>query len=761
MSYLKAESNPFFETTHLRQTDLAMSDSGLMPRTYNDLTSSIPSFRGQKRKMHDELLTTPERSTTSTDSLITPPRTSKKPRTVPSSPLSEHNPIYETPQTPTNRQDYSISSKLNLSPNYRYSFTSPENYAINSTNINYSFSNRSNDTENIEVEPLELRLPQVKLMNNKQSGSMYNYADTCYPYTLPGSVLAKDNGLRLSTWRQTCDSRVRHGYSDDLRSYRKYSDELSEVAHEQIKNTDINPPSLSDTTIFPHINAINNYVEKMVEYPKVDVRRNFLFDNIEEQARTLLQIRHKPTERKASINLQQTKISLPPCSEILNPAYFDKSMIHASGLTSVEYDQFHNPNAFSIEFQKNPKTFHNGKEVRIGQEYTFVDTPKNSHTQLGAHKLHNTGRCTSFNCTHQSSNFDFMQPATNIHYSARSADPYYDLSQQIIEDTCIMPPSSNTCTAQTLFHNQPLKIQKTRRQSSVSTSSKSSNKTRSKNAKSPLLPAASLRRSSQGSSRRSSRKSSVGSQSDTTVVGTHFMRTRSGNSSRKASNETVMTAEVPASVENTPTSTPVSIPIETTSDEFKSAQFTTVNYDYCLDNKSNSMKLPPPHNMNQYRLPENHEKLFVLNTNSQQKHSSKNMNHFFNNNKSDYNPQGNINSVLNMSEARKFTDKDSQSHSSKSNKTCISCKSVTSPCWRPSWSPDQGQLCNSCGLRYRKTKARCYNPHCLKIPSKSEWNLMIKRGKLLLEVYDDLGRPNGQQMCYRCLDCDSAMQLLR
>lgn len=59
-------------------------------------------------------------------------------------------------------------------------------------------------------------------------------------------------------------------------------------------------------------------------------------------------------------------------------------------------------------------------------------------------------------------------------------------------------------------------------------------------------------------------------------------------------------------------------------------------------------------------------------------------------------------------------------------KKCISCGSSQSPCWRPSWSPESGQLCNSCGLRYKKTGVRCISPNCGKIPSKSEWNLMAR-----------------------------------
>lgn len=75
---------------------------------------------------------------------------------------------------------------------------------------------------------------------------------------------------------------------------------------------------------------------------------------------------------------------------------------------------------------------------------------------------------------------------------------------------------------------------------------------------------------------------------------------------------------------------------------------------------------------------------------------------------------------------------------------CISCGSDQSPCWRPSWSIKEGQLCNSCGLRYKKTSARCLNDECKKIPAKGEWSLMQTKGKTTFE--------DGEE-AYSCLDC--------
>ena len=83
-------------------------------------------------------------------------------------------------------------------------------------------------------------------------------------------------------------------------------------------------------------------------------------------------------------------------------------------------------------------------------------------------------------------------------------------------------------------------------------------------------------------------------------------------------------------------------------------------------------------------------------------------------------------------------------HSTHNPRVCISCGSDQSPCWRPSWSIKEGQLCNSCGLRYKKTSARCLNKECKKIPAKGEWSLMQSKGKHSFE--------DGVEG-YSCLEC--------
>ncbi|CAG8601093.1 11964_t:CDS:2, partial [Acaulospora morrowiae] len=61
-------------------------------------------------------------------------------------------------------------------------------------------------------------------------------------------------------------------------------------------------------------------------------------------------------------------------------------------------------------------------------------------------------------------------------------------------------------------------------------------------------------------------------------------------------------------------------------------------------------------------------------------------------------------------------------------KICASCRTRSTPCWRPGWRNDLF-LCNSCGLRYKKTKCVCTNPECRYIPLKSEYNAMFKKPK--------------------------------
>lgn len=82
---------------------------------------------------------------------------------------------------------------------------------------------------------------------------------------------------------------------------------------------------------------------------------------------------------------------------------------------------------------------------------------------------------------------------------------------------------------------------------------------------------------------------------------------------------------------------------------------------------------------------------------------------------------------------------------------CVSCHSNDSPCWRPSWSGKKhDQLCNSCGLRYKKTHTRCLNDSCRKIPTKGELSIMKSNG-IQRHQNEDGTVIEG----YKCLFCNS------
>ncbi|ODV73405.1 DNA-binding transcription repressor ASH1 CYBJADRAFT_162779 [Cyberlindnera jadinii NRRL Y-1542] len=93
-------------------------------------------------------------------------------------------------------------------------------------------------------------------------------------------------------------------------------------------------------------------------------------------------------------------------------------------------------------------------------------------------------------------------------------------------------------------------------------------------------------------------------------------------------------------------------------------------------------------------------------------------------------------------------------HHHQNKRKCISCGSDQSPCWRPSWSTSAGQLCNSCGLRYKKTGARCISKSCCRIPAKGEWATMKARGKKTFTKED-----GSVVQAYACLNCNGEVEV--
>ncbi|KAG0357902.1 DNA-binding transcription repressor [Gamsiella multidivaricata] len=62
-------------------------------------------------------------------------------------------------------------------------------------------------------------------------------------------------------------------------------------------------------------------------------------------------------------------------------------------------------------------------------------------------------------------------------------------------------------------------------------------------------------------------------------------------------------------------------------------------------------------------------------------------------------------------------------------KRCEACGATETPCWRPGYTPHSA-LCNSCGLRYKKSNVFCPKVGCKYIPLKTEYAAMeVERAK--------------------------------
>lgn len=69
-------------------------------------------------------------------------------------------------------------------------------------------------------------------------------------------------------------------------------------------------------------------------------------------------------------------------------------------------------------------------------------------------------------------------------------------------------------------------------------------------------------------------------------------------------------------------------------------------------------------------------------------------------------PRRSSNSSITKKGSRRSSGSSPTRHTTR---VCVSCHSSDSPCWRPSWSPrKQDQLCNSCGLRYKKNTYKMF-----------------------------------------------------
>jgi hypothetical protein len=779
------QANPFIESYNLMDNNQNLINLSKMPRTYPTSPNPISTpIIDRKRKFNEEFeITTPIRSNSNSGSLITPPRSHKKFKTAPSSPINT-DAIYETPKTPSfkqhnllipsnNNNNHNIN-KISLNNNFDYSVTSPEFYS-HSTNFDVDVTPPQSVDGSPKISNISINLPTVQLNKiNPGNEFMYLYPDTCYPFNIAGSAIGKSDGnLKLKTWRNACNEKVRHEYNKAIKDYNVLSERYNATAMKTIKETSSNIPSIYNRDIFPSFNLMNDNVNQGLTYPSINKDINSKSNsnsniNIEEEARILLSIKHKDEciKRKATFPLHESKnIKLPSINEIFKLTPIDKSTIHPSGLSAFEIDQYKDPNIMGISLDKNSTEFYNGKEIRTGQKFTYISQHEKIKTQSQnlIHQNYNNQQYSNYNNTSLINyKLDYVpysnQPTVYhpINYTQQQinsnqtpinqqknnsvtsfsvgANAFDALNKEVNDinsynddkNTNIINPNfENFKKFQTKFKTQPLKVHKTRRNShSVNKNKKASSTSTSSSSK-----------SSRKSSRKSS-SSSIKSLSNNNTVSTKIQmtteyryrtrsRTSSENSSRSVSIESTKTAEAPASIQSTPKRRKSDV-----QHEFGNNEINNINHHhYTLLNPKEAVLSIIPIKAQPYI----HK--HINNTSNTQKHSH----------------------ISNTSN----NNNNNNTYFQRTSKKCMSCHSTSSPCWRPSWSPDDGQLCNSCGLRYRKTKARCYNPNCLKIPSKSEWALMLKRGKVMLDVYNEVGIVKGQEMCYRCLDCDHAMEVLK
>ncbi|GAV28499.1 hypothetical protein PMKS-001970 [Pichia membranifaciens] len=206
-------------------------------------------------------------------------------------------------------------------------------------------------------------MPSRKSQGNEYA---YLYADTCYPFNIAGSAIGRSEGnLRLKTWREACDEKVRHEYNKALKDYNAFSANMTEAARNRIDKTLINPPVLFDEKVFPSAAKISRAAYGQLAYPFVSP-----IDNSEEkaeyEARLLLGLRsHEITRPKNDYPLKHSSsVQLPPISEILKFTPFDKSTVHPSGLSTLEISQYQNSKFPGIVFNSASKEFYNGREIK-------------------------------------------------------------------------------------------------------------------------------------------------------------------------------------------------------------------------------------------------------------------------------------------------------------------------------------------------------------------------------------------------------------
>lgn len=754
MSTLKnIQSSPFIQHGNPSITDYQLMKQ--MPRSLAASTSPSPSeldsSKSKKRKYVDNLFTTPtrlsktnsnytdnntgsENSSSDDDNhhhhnvLITPPNSNKRVKRF-SSTLPSNNfqisGIYETPKTPTRNVDYKFNHKSPLD----YSVTNPEHYSSSKVNaLQADVTPPHSKSNSPRQSNATISQPSVFINKPLPGHHQYYFPDTCYAFNIGGNALKKSEvNMKRDNWREHCNYKIRHELNRELKEYSALSQRLKNETNPN--NLRSNNLSLyKDSKLCSNIVKSQNYVNNISKNGE-----NFQFsqEQLKSDAKLLINMRNrgdldKKPKAKYPLKHSNSNIRLPSFNEILKTIPMDKSAILPHALSIDETNQFKN-SPYKFSFDPNATHFNNGRSIKLNNpinEYSNlfqqqrIDNINSLYNQqlntFQSYNMNNGGYYDHYNY----SRAPIAPVMNNIQHSNAYNDftRYVNINSNSVSPIPAIPNNERRDSKFNLKSNsnpidleiKPLIVAKNRRNSNKN-KKKSSSRSSSKSSKS------SSRLSSITSTSATNAGVSTNKITKTTIAHRPRTRSSSANSIRSVSNDSVRTAELPASVKNTP---------KTPSNNLQqsaeiSALLTTEFSNSKMQTKPQTITFKtiesPMTSLN---------KTVVYNSNHNHKDISIN-----------------------------------ESHNHQIKK-CVSCHSSDSPCWRPSWSKEEGQLCNSCGLRYRKTKARCCNVKCLKIPSKSEWSLMEKRGKILACKYDNDGKVIGQATDYRCLDCDSVVEVL-
>lgn len=752
------------------------------------------------QSQHQHLPCTPVKSA-HMDVLVTPPGQSyyKRARVDPLSPPNL-NSYLGSPVTPRQkRASLPIAGTLSMSSS-NLGLSNERNNSNLSTPP--SSSKCSPELSNAKLFSSPKILPNV---TNRGVGNSNYYGDTCYSFNLNGSSLDKrqQSNVRVANWRDACHEKMKHEQNKVFKRFQQEcASRTQDQQQEQHSSGSLRLPSLSQCDVFPQSNKLSNFINNqysmngsLVNYPFV-TNTNEYINGQADIGKLVERLPKKITPNGAKMPLISTNtpgISLPPIGEIFSIAALDKSVLHPMGLTIPEHYQLRDMDRHSVTFNADPK------------QYFYNNYPK----QFDYEPISNISKIKRdiTNMERIPTKFDFAKQDDEDDGEADETTDFADVSLHqinIIRQNREISPNGSP----SIYHQQyeeeeeiklpPLVLPKQKKKTIKKKSSyinkeysKVSKRSRSPSRKSSFnsrgRPVLSGNRPRTRSSSRGSVKSVAGDESSLTSSPVQLqlqqsssstLKSPSSPSSNKVENPSMTSNESLSSLHHQqhqlkmPISTPVQMPVpihlNNSTDSvthgllnhgntgqrqqpqsYHAAQNSGPLYQGSVNNiihnhhhvMSKALHVPA---LQQQQLPQQQFYGPATTTNNNYYGRSNNTASGFNNTTAVHhnNNQPNF--------ANHDNNKISITNNNSNGKKCLSCNTTNSPCWRPSWDTSKGQLCNSCGLRYRKSKARCMNDSCLLIPSKGEWGLIQRRGKFVFSADREL---------YKCLQCDHAMEV--